>query len=175
MQNRKESHAPNPTIASKPKKKEKIIPDDPVKYGASVRSKADSPHTKLQWEVYMKNYIDDIGLLENERAREALEYVKQTPEELEEKMKKLDRSISEIEKAIREDPSNNRMREKLQKLYRLRAISVVLQKEVILMSSEDKMMDEDIEKILNQNPPPQEVQEAFEEAYGIKEEEPKEK
>lgn len=115
-----QNEAPLQTSAQK-KRKHKLVPADPKKYGMVVVPSVNLPNNQEHADVFMKNVIKESGILEKKEVIERIREEKISPAEFEQKSKLLDEKISAYEAKKAQSPLDEDEQGRLQQLYLLKS------------------------------------------------------
>ncbi len=91
----------------------------------NVRSKADIPRTQGQWDAFMAEVVERSGMMENNELQKKLKEKIGGPENQQHSEKIVLERIDTYERMLIEDPSNQAVEDRLQKLYRMRALQKI--------------------------------------------------
>lgn len=110
-----------------------LVPEDPAKYGmVVVPSGLQAPKTVEDWEKVIRQGVEKNSTLDTPEAKDNLDHVKLTRQEYQEKQAKLDVSISKVQKALNDDPLNEDIKKRLERLYQIKAIGNILESKVVV-------------------------------------------
>lgn len=117
-------------------KPSRIQPQDPAQFGMVVTPARNTPKTLDQWENKLAAEFDSHGVFENDKAQEILAQIQNDPVQYQQSMEDLDKNIAEAQVKLIEAPLNEQTEEKLQNLYKLRAIGKILEKKTLPQSGQ---------------------------------------
>ena len=109
-----------------------LVPEDPAKYGmVVVPSHGDTPKTTEEWESFIRKSIEENHVLQSPEAKDNLDKVKVSQKEFDEDMTKLNTSIRKYEAMVNANPTDNEAKQRLNRLYKLKAVGNILKDNVI--------------------------------------------
>lgn len=103
-----------------------LVPEDPSKYGIVSIKPSRMPRHQVEWDIHMEKLVKDSGLLESEKGRQATEKMDTSGEKFQDTMGKVDQEIALLEKQQSENPLDAGIDNRLQNLYKLKALGRVL-------------------------------------------------
>jgi hypothetical protein len=115
-------------------KKYPLVPEDPAKYGIISISESQMPQEQLAWDAFMKKAIVDSKILETREGEKAVEKMNTSREEFVSTMEKVDRDIAIYEKQSADNPLDASAEQRLQTLYKLKAIAKAVEEKVTTLA-----------------------------------------
>jgi len=128
----KEEEPANPTV-----QRRKLVPADPADYGIVAIPKARLPRSQIEWEVQLSHLLEDSKILEQEEGREAIEKMNTSAEKFADTESKVDKEIATLEEQFQDQPFNANLENRLQTLYKLKAVGNIMKSRVTNLDSNE--------------------------------------
>lgn len=129
----KKSSKSKPAIKKSPQEKKSnalSTQEELSKYGIVLSPKESTPTSVSNWEMHLEKNFKKHKVLESKEAQEAMDNMTITKEQYDQNMKDLDEHIGMAEKKVHEDPFDKNKKQQLENLYKLKAVSTVLENRV---------------------------------------------
>lgn len=110
-----------------------LVPEDPSKYGIVAIPESRMPHEQMEWDLRFENIIQDSGILDTAQGKKAVEKMSTSEEKFQDTRQKIDKEITSLEKQRQDNPISEDVERHLQNLYKLKALSKVLERRVVTL------------------------------------------
>lgn len=107
-----------------------LTPSKPQDYGMIVIEDNDRPQTQEEWDNLFSKKISEMkSEYEASTWDKVNAQIQEEPQKTEEKLKQIDSSIQKCNEALNQDPNNQEIKDKLERLMMLKSIAKELPKE----------------------------------------------
>ncbi len=117
-----------------------LVPADPADYGIVAIPQAKLPRSQIEWEVQMSHLLEDSGILERDEGKEAVGKMQTSPQKFADTESKIDKEIAAMEDRFQDEPFNAKLENRLQTLYKLKAIGNIMKKRVTTLGPDQYKM-----------------------------------
>ena len=108
----------------------KIVPEDPAKYGIVSVEEADMPRNEQQWESFVRNNLKES--ISTPEAQKVMQKNTISREEYTKRMKTMNEQIAKLETEQKINPLDDSIKEQLKNLYMVKATATVLESKMVM-------------------------------------------
>ena len=94
--------------------------------GIVVIDRFNKPVTQGEWDKFMKDLVNNTGMMETPEGREALKKKAINPAQYQDTMHRLDGEMKKVEEAYAKDPQDPLLQRRMQDLRKMKALTQVL-------------------------------------------------
>jgi hypothetical protein len=107
-----------------------LVPEDPSKYGIVSLERFYAPKTQAEWDAHIEKIFKDSQVLESQEGKNAIAKMATTEKQFNKTVEDVDKEIVHFEEERRENPFDEKIENRLQTLYKLKALSKVMKDKV---------------------------------------------
>lgn len=119
------------STAAETKQRNKIVPEDPAKYGIITIDRFYEPSTQSEWDAHMKKVVRDSGVFKSQEGELAIKHMQMKRDKFEDTMERVDKQIVDFEEESRKNPKNENAKRRLNTLYKLKALGKILEQDLV--------------------------------------------
>jgi len=115
---------------SEVKQKEPLLPSRPEDYGMIAIDENNAPRTQAEWDDLLSGKIKEAkAMLSPEENKKMIAVIEEAPKKTAEKMKLIDEGIKKCNEALKANPNDQKIKDKLARYMMLKTIGKELAKE----------------------------------------------